>query len=177
MMERPEPRLLTTRQREIIAAARSIMDDSSWDELSMRVLAARLGIRAPSLYKHVASRAELAAWIVEGALFEMGDALHAAIAGDDPAGALLATYREMALSDPGRYRLTTGRDFRRDDLIEGLEEWSGAPFWLVTGNPATAQAMFAMAHGLVIMELDFRLPPSSDLAATWRAGGQALARG
>lgn len=176
MTDRPEPRMLTARQRDIVRTAQAVLESDGWDAVSMRGIAGKLSIKAPSLYKHLAGRAELCAWLVEDALFEMGDALYEAIdsADDAPVEALLRTYREQALAHPERYRLATGRDFNRADLLPGLEEWAGTPFWLVTREEHRAQALFAMAHGLVTMEMDLRLPEESDLDETWRAGGRAL---
>lgn len=187
---RPAPRGRSPRVRQIVAAARAILDAEGWEAVTMRAVAGAVGVRAPSLYKHVSGRDELCGLIVDDALFEMGDALHAALhesAGEafsdavpvssrDGAAvhALLAAYRRRAVANPGAYRLATGRGFDRTVLTPGVEEWSGRPFWLVTGDPARAQALFGMAHGLVIMEIDMRLPPG-DIDATWRAGGEALA--
>jgi AcrR family transcriptional regulator len=47
---------LTPRAREIVAAARAILEEGGPEALSMRAIAERLGIRAPSLYKHVPDR-------------------------------------------------------------------------------------------------------------------------
>ena len=46
----------------------------------------------------------------------------------------------------------------------------------MTGDPALAQALWSFAHGMVILELDDRYPPGSDLDRTWRAGAAAFAR-
>jgi len=44
------PDALTPRAREIIAAARDLLEEEGIGALSMRRLAQRLGIRAPSIY-------------------------------------------------------------------------------------------------------------------------------
>ena len=44
-----------SRRDEIVAVAESILEREGPDGLTMRRLADALGIRAPSLYKHVAS--------------------------------------------------------------------------------------------------------------------------
>jgi hypothetical protein len=46
----------------------------------------------------------------------------------------------------------------------------------VTGNPVSARACWAFAHGMVILELDGRFPPGADLDAAWTAGIYALDR-
>jgi hypothetical protein len=59
-------------------------------------------------------------------------------------------------------------------LPEGLEEWAGNPWFVVTGESALAQALWSFAHGMLILELDQRYPPGSDLSSTWQAGATAF---
>jgi hypothetical protein len=44
----------------------------------------------------------------------------------------------------------------------------------VTADATVAQALWSFAHGMVILELDGRYPPGSDLDATWLAGAQVF---
>jgi hypothetical protein len=46
---------------------------------------------------------------------------------------------------------------------------------LATGDYSVAQALWSFAHGMVILELDNRFPPTSDLDRTWAAGVAAFA--
>lgn len=145
----------------------------------MRRLADLIGVRAPSLYKHFANKTALETALVEEALAEIGAASHAALsaAGDGTSalGALLRTYRAHALANPNLYRLATGGPLLREQLSPGLEAWAGDPWYVATGDAALAQACWSFAHGMVILELDGRYPPGSDLEATWRAGAAAFA--
>ncbi len=175
---RPAARELPTRQREVVELATSVLEREGADALTMRRLAAGLGIQAPSLYKHVTGRAELELLMVELALVELGDACHAAVSdpggGSGPVASLLQTYRRYGLDHPELYRIATGRGFPRAGLTPGLEDWAGEPFYRATGDPAVAQALWAFAHGLVILEIDARLQPA-DHDATWAAGALAFA--
>ena len=63
---------------------------------------------------------------------------------------------------------------RRQNLPPGLEAWAGNPWFVVTGDSHRAQALWSFAHGMVILELDDRYPPGSDLDGTWRAGAAAF---
>ncbi|WP_424892748.1 TetR/AcrR family transcriptional regulator [Streptomyces sp. XH2] len=167
----------TPRASEIAAAARELLEERGRDELTMRALAERLGIRAPSLYKHFRNKEAVEAALVEDALAEMGAVLHAALAEAPAAGrvpALLAAYRRHALAHPGLYRLATTGPLPRADLPGGLEEWAGSPFFLATGEPHLAQALWSSAHGMVLLELDRRYPEGSDLDRTWQAGARAF---
>jgi len=75
----------------------------------MRRLADELGIRAPSLYKHIDGRPALELALVEIALDETGLAMHAAVEGSDgdPVRDLLGAYRTLGLANPELYRLIT----------------------------------------------------------------------
>jgi AcrR family transcriptional regulator len=144
----------------------------------MRRLADDLGIRAPSLYKHFSSKHDIEVALVDVALREIGDALHQAVAKPGrrtKVAALLAAYRTAGLANPNLYRLTTMTPFSRDELEPGLEEWAGEPFYLATGDPFRAQALWAFAHGTLSLEIDGRFLPGSDLSRTWAAGAVAFA--
>lgn len=124
----------------------------------MRVLAEKVGMRAPSLYNHAANREELRILILTQGFFEMGDELWEAVA---------VAYRRHATSLPHHYRLGTTGPLDRASLPAGLEEWSGAPFGLVTDSPVDAQAFFAALHGLAILEIDGRFPPGTPIDDLW----------
>ena len=144
----------------------------------MRRLADDLGIRAPSLYKHLPSRDALVLLLVDDELLEAGDLAHAALdrpGRRDPVTALLAAYRAFGCARPELYQLVTGPDLARNGLTPGLEEWAGEPFFRATGEPHLAQALWAYAHGMVMLEIDHRFLPGSDLSRTWRAGADAFA--
>ncbi|GII90528.1 TetR/AcrR family transcriptional regulator [Sinosporangium siamense] len=177
MSARPEPRPLSPRASEIVAAARELLEEQGRDALTMRALAERLGIRAPSLYKHLPDKAAVEVALIERGFVELGDALHAAVADSAPSHVvanLLATYRKHALANPGLYRLATSGALPRQRLAPGLDEWAGTPFYLAVGEPHLAQALFSFAHGMVILELDSRYPDGSDLDRTWAEGARAF---
>ena len=48
-----------TTSAEILAAGRAVLEDEGLDALTMASVAGRVGIRPPSLYKHVRDRSEL----------------------------------------------------------------------------------------------------------------------
>jgi AcrR family transcriptional regulator len=173
---RPNPRERTPRARQIIDTARTLLEAEGSDGLTMRRLANELGIRAPSLYKHVDGRPGLELALVETGLDETGLALHAAVAGSDgdPVGDLLGAYRAMGRANPELYRLITASSFPRAGLLPGLEAWAGEPFFLAAGEPYLAQALWSFAHGTLILELDGRFLDGSDLDRTWRAGTEAF---
>ena len=187
---RPELRQHPRRAAEIIAAARVLLESEGADALTMRRLAQALGIRAPSIYKHLPGKQAVEVALIEIGLAEMGDAQHRAVrdpaavpgAGAPGAGApgtgavarVLASYRAESLARPNLYRLATSGPLPRGALTPGLEDWAGEPWFLAAGDPFLAQAMWSFAHGMVILELDRRYPDGSDLDQTWRAGAEAF---
>jgi AcrR family transcriptional regulator len=177
-LERPaQGHARSRRAAEIVAAARRILEDGGREALTMRRVADELGIRAPSLYKHFSSKAELELALVADGMVEIGEATHEAVhaGGDEPGLALLLeAYRRCSLAHPHLYRLATAGPLDRDGLPPGLEEWAGNPWYVATRDPYVAQALWSFAHGMVILELDGRYPPASDLGATWAAGARAF---
>jgi AcrR family transcriptional regulator len=162
------------RKDEITTAARSLLEEEGPQALTMRRLASRLGIQAPSLYKHVGGKGELEAALAALALEEIADVL-ADVGSLEELG---RAYRDFALAHPHLYRFATERPLPRDRLPEGLEARAAAPVERAAGgDPDRARAVLAFAHGMVELELAGRFPPDADLDAAWRAGVRAFAAG
>ena len=176
---RPEPAPRSDRVNQIVAAARLIVETEGAESLTMRRLGDELGIKAPSLYKHLPSRDAVVLELVDRVLFETGEQLHAAVSGagasDGPVAALLHAYRQLGRDHPNLYRLVTASNLPRAALTPGLEDWAGEPFFRATGEPYRAQALWAFAHGTLILEIDARFLPGSDLDRTWATGARAFA--
>jgi AcrR family transcriptional regulator len=163
-----------SRVEEIADVAERLLESEGPQALSMRRIADELGIRAPSLYKHVASKEAIEAALQQRALVGLRDAL--APAGTD-LRALGAAYRRWALEHPALYELTTRRPLLRDRIDAGVDDAAAAPLLAVTGGDrARARALWAVAHGLVDLELAHRFPPDADLDAAWRAAIDAFDR-
>ncbi|HTI33025.1 MAG TPA: TetR/AcrR family transcriptional regulator [Miltoncostaea sp.] len=171
---RPEP---GARVQQLVAAGRELLEEGGPEALSMRRLADRVGIRAPSIYKHLSDKEELEAALVADGLREFAEACEAAVDGaDDPLTALAGAYREFGRAHPHLYRLINDRPLPRDRLPSGLEDRAAAPLLLaVGGDPDRARATWAFAHGMVMLELTDRFPAGADLDAAWAAGVAALA--
>lgn len=171
---RPAAPARSARVDQVVAAARRVLDRDGLPALTMRSVAEELGIKAPSLYKHVAGKAAIEVELIAATLAETGEALHATLAAGGTTADLLATYRREAKAQPNLYRLATTGALPREQLPPGLEDWAGEPFFTVTGDAHRAQALWAFAHGMVILELDGRFPPGSDLDRTWVEGAAAF---
>jgi AcrR family transcriptional regulator len=126
----------------VTEAGAELVDEIGLDELSMSVLAERLGVKTPSLYKHVASQGDLAHRIGVLAMVEFGDALGQAIEGRAGTDALTEGARAMrayVLAHPGRYAAgNSARPTGPDD-----------PLW-----PATQRVMATWAAMMRSYHLD-----------------------
>lgn len=93
----------------VTRAAAEVVDEVGYSGLTMGLVADRLGVRAPSLYKHVTGQADLSRRIAVLAVTEIGDALRDALQGKAERQALIAaahTTRRYALDFPGRFAAT-----------------------------------------------------------------------
>jgi AcrR family transcriptional regulator len=187
----PSPAVVVARSAradEVVVAARRLLEEEGAGALTMRRLAEQLGIKAPSLYKHLPDKAALEAAIIATGLEEAAagfeQAVDSATPGGDAAGggaaaisALAAAYREFALAHPHLYRLMHNGPLPRQHLPAGVEDRAAAPVLRVAGSRARARALWAFAHGMVMLELDQRFPPDADLDAAWEAGVTAFQTG
>jgi AcrR family transcriptional regulator len=169
---------LSPRAREIVGAARELLEEGGLQGLSMRRLAARLGIRAPSIYKHFASKEELEAALISHGFNEQAALFEAALRGsNEPLVAMAAAFRAYAQRHPDLYRLMYDHALHRELLEPGSEERAANPVVEASGGDADlARAMFAFAHGMTILELNGRFPAEADLDAAWQRGIGALER-
>lgn len=95
----------------VVAAGAALADEVGFTGLTMGGLAERVGVRTPSLYKHVAGQDDLVRRIAALALDEAGAAVGAAIqglAGRDALAAAARAFRDYVLAHPGRYAATVG---------------------------------------------------------------------
>jgi AcrR family transcriptional regulator len=110
----------------VTEAGAALVDEIGFENLSMGLLAERLGVKTPALYKHVTSQADLAHRIGVLAMTELADAIRDATQGRAGSDALAAggqAMRTYVQEHPGRYAAgnaarPTGPD---DPLIPGIE--------------------------------------------------------
>lgn len=102
------PRAGLTPER-VLAEARIAADELGWDALTLQSVATRVGVKLPSLYKHVASLAALRSRVAASALDDLASALERAAVGRSGREALEAVawaYRDFARAHPGLYAAT-----------------------------------------------------------------------
>jgi AcrR family transcriptional regulator len=168
------PRAGLTPER-VVTAAETLTDEVGVDDLTLAALADRLGVRQPSLYKHVDGLPALKRTIALRAKRELGEVLARAGVGkarDDAIRSLAAAYRTWAGQHPGRYHASV----RAADISDPEDEAATAAAVGVvldvlagygfTGADAVhaARALRSAMHGFVSLEAagGFGLPESLD---------------
>jgi AcrR family transcriptional regulator len=148
----------------VVAAGADLADEIGFTALTMGGLAERLGVRTPSLYKHVASQDDLNRRIAALAMDEAGAAIGAAIqgrAGRDALRAAARALRAFVLTHPGRYAATMGFQLTGpDDPVAAAAARSLEPFAavlrgydLAPGDTTHAlRALRSIFHGFATLE-------------------------
>ena len=188
------PRVGLTRDR-VVRAAAEMADEDGWSRLTLAALATRLGVRQPSLYKHIDSLDDLHRGVSLVARRELGDVIARAAVGRahrDALAALCLAYRDWVLAHPGRYAATV-RAPAADDLED--QQASAEVVAVVVDVLAgfglederaidAARTVRSAVHGFVVLEASggFGLPRGLDtsftfLVDTLAAGLEASAGG
>ncbi|WP_133916593.1 TetR/AcrR family transcriptional regulator [Streptomyces sp. NBC_00582] len=97
----------------VVAAGAALADEVGFANLTMGLLAERVGVRTPSLYKHVGNQEDLNRRIATLALNEAAGAVGSAVqghAGRDALAAAARGFRAFVLEHPGRYAATIGME-------------------------------------------------------------------
>jgi AcrR family transcriptional regulator len=93
----------------VVAEAAALADAEGLDAVTLAKVAARLGVKSPSLYVHVDGLPGLRRRIADRGLRELTARLGSAVAGrsgGDALAAFAAAYRAYALEHPGTYAAT-----------------------------------------------------------------------
>lgn len=167
-----------SRFEEMVAAARELLETEGPEALTMRRVAARLGLREPSLYKHSRGRDELLAAVVASGMRELAEgrweAIRPAAGVADALVRLAAHQREFAGQHPHLYRLMFDRPFPRELLEAQADVQAWLPVVELLGSEERVWAAFAFAHGMLELERTGRLAPGDRLEAVWRVGLEAF---
>ena len=165
----------------VTEAAAALVDEIGFDHLSMGLLAERLGVKTPSLYKHVASQADLAHRIAVLAMTEVSDAIRDATQGRAGSDALAAGAQAMRIyvqEHLGRYAAgNAARPAGPDDpLIPAVDRvlasWAAMlrGYELDSSQEIHALRMLrSVLHGFVTLEVadGFQIDTSVDDSFTW----------
>jgi AcrR family transcriptional regulator len=168
----------------VTAAGAALVDEIGFENLSMGLLAERLGVKTPSLYKHVANQADLAHRIAVQAMIEVADAIRDAIQGRSGSEALIAGARAMrkyVLEHPGRYAAgNVARPAGPDDPLvpavgRVLASWAAMlhGYRLDPDQEIHALRMLrSILHGFATLEAigSFQIDTDVDDSFTWMIG-------
>jgi len=179
-----------TSREEIVAAARSILEEDGLHAVTMANVADRVGVRPPSLYKHVRDRAALIAAVADEAALELGGVLQAAtrIVPGQPSDARILraalAFRALAARTPRSVSLVfagLGGELQpsvetaaiaAQPLLQVSAELVGQDRALVA-----ARALTAFCYGFCAMEQAGAFRFGGDIDAAFRSGIEALIRG
>jgi AcrR family transcriptional regulator len=163
---------------QVLEAAVALADQEGLERLSFARLAENLGVRAPSLYNHVAGRGALLRLIKLRGLRELGDLIAAAgagLAGEQALAATAHAYRSYAHAHPGTYAATLAAvdqpDQELSEAADRLLELLGAILrhWELEGDQAidAIRVLRSALHGFVSLEQSGGFAMSRDRDASF----------
>ncbi|MGP3750551.1 transcriptional regulator, TetR family [Streptomyces sp. LamerLS-316] len=160
----------------IVAAGRELLEAGGQQGLTMQGVAQRVGVRAPSLYKHVDNRAALLAAVAEATVDDLGSRLAAT---DGSLEELARCYRRFAGARPEGFRLTHSTYAPPRSLALAARPVLRAARELVGERDALdgARLLTAWLTGFIEMELNgaFRLGGDVDRAFEYGLRGMRRA--
>ncbi len=149
--------------RIVVSEAGDLADEVGFDNLTISALAERLGVKQPTLYKHVTGTAGLHRAMASRAKLELADVMRRSAvgkSGDDALIAISIAYRTWATEHPGRYAATVRAAAPGDDedeaasrealeVVTAILEGYG-----ITGDDAidVTRSFRAALHGFVSLE-------------------------
>jgi AcrR family transcriptional regulator len=169
-----------TSRAAIVEATLELVERGGADAVTMKAVAARVGIQAPSLYKRVRGRDQLLALAAEATVDELAIRLAVARREGGAAGEALRrlarALRDFAKERPGGYGLVMGPlPAVARPRVDALQRAS-APVLEVTAELAgeahaleAARTVTAWANGFILMELAgaFQLGGDVEAAFDW----------
>ena len=146
-----------------MAAGAALADELGYEHLAMGLLAERLGVRTPSLYKHVESQDALCRGISDLAKHELRDVLaRATVAQAGPAAvrAYSNAFRRWVRQHPGRYAASVRAPAADDQAGRRISDehleilYAVLASFDLSGNRAVdaARGLRSALHGFVTLE-------------------------
>ena len=173
----------------VVAAGAALADEVGFAGLTMGLLAERIGVRTPSLYKHIAGQDDLNRRIAALATAEAADAVGIAVqglAGRDALAAAAHAFRDFVLAHPGRYAATigvepTGPD---DPIAVASTRYMGTLSAVLRGYDVgpddmdhALRAVRSFLHGFATLEAAHGFQWSADIGESFEWGIALLDRG
>jgi AcrR family transcriptional regulator len=166
---------------KLVAEAAEVADELGFDKLTLAAVAERVGVRLPSLYKHVDSLDALRQGVAAQATGELAGVMtDAAVgrAGPDALHAVATAYRDYGRAHPGRYAATVRAPDPVDEAHTAAADailrvvFAILAGYGIAGDDAVdaTRALRAGLHGFVTLEAagGFGLPREIDRSyARW----------
>lgn len=152
-----------TRER-VVAVAAELADEHGLSALTLAQVAARLGVKLPSLYNHVDGLPGLQRALAAQALGELTAAITRAAVGrsrDEAVLAIAGAYRAYVLAHPGRYAATVRAPGPDDAELRALSRGPVevvaavlAPYGLADDDAIHAvRGLRSLVHGFASLEV------------------------
>jgi AcrR family transcriptional regulator len=169
---------------EILAAARTLTGESGEQAVSLRSVARRVGIAAPSIYAHFPDRDAIVNALVDEAFDELSSLVASATdAASGPAAKLraaCAAYMDFAISRPNRYQLAfASRDSNaipRDSATRAFQLLVDAVAACVEARVSNSTDPFADATAIWVAMHGYAVLYPSRPAFPWPDSGATLER-
>ena len=175
-----------TSRDAILAAAREILEADGLDAVTMTRVGDRVGVRGPSLYKHVPNRAALIRAVADAVTADLGRTLAGRPTDDAKADlrALATRYRRFVRANPERLRTAVRAPAARLPAGPGCGRGGRAADRGSDGSPgreagalAAARTVAAWAHGFVSMELAGAFRLGGDVDDAYDTGIEVILAG
>lgn len=178
----------------LLAAAAAALSEAGPDAVTMRALAARLGVSRTAAYRHFASKSDLLAGVAEDGFRRLAAILDGARAASD-LDALVAqgvAYVQFAVEHPAHYQLMYGREALSRSEHAGLHAAAEAAYdalvgtlrqkqeagLLRAGDPdQLAYVAWSLLHGLASLLVDGQMERPDDVASLARLSVRTLLEG
>ncbi len=163
---------------EIVQAASDLLERDGVAALTMQAVAVRVGVRAPSLYKHVTDRDALLHLVAEATLASLAERMRST---NGDLIALAGAFRAFALANPAGYQLVFSPtsqltveelDHAVAPLLAACAKHAGAASAL-----SAARTLTAWATGFIGMELAGQFSLGGDVTAAWDYGVERVVAG
>jgi len=160
-----------TSDQEICEAVRRLLETHGEAALSMQAIAEEVGVRAPSLYKRFANRADLLTAAARDALQELAELLNDPMSLGQTYESLermAHLYRKFARKNPRTYALIFSDTLASREDLMAARQAAAEPLLLLLNHAVGKEAALPAARMLVSYLHGFL---SMELAKTFRLGG------
>jgi AcrR family transcriptional regulator len=157
----------------IVLAARELLDSDGLAAVTMQGVAARVGVRAPSLYKRVRSRDELIRLVAEATLHDLTERVSPSATAEE----LLNGFRMFAREFPAAFQLVMNPEPGTPSVSTEANIAFSAGILRVARDLAgeaealeAARTLTAWATGFISMELNGRFRLGGEVDRAWEFG-------